>query len=187
VRQPQRLGQLAVRPRGPQQRRGVGQLEPRALDPHALARLHRPGSLDQRPLPRPAAHAPEQRRLDRRHPRRLAGDHQHRQPERRVQCMNVDHVEPRDRDPLQQHRLHVPRERRALQQPRDPPRRVDSVAADLADDHAVEPRLRAHRPDQRDVPAVLADEWRVVEADHVGEPAHAHRTVAAPGPPQFPV
>jgi hypothetical protein len=73
-----------------------------ALDEEARDFLHRTGALNELPLARPAAHTAECG-VDRRQVRPAPHDHQDRTRERRGEGVDVDDVEARKGDALQQH------------------------------------------------------------------------------------
>ncbi len=134
---------------------------------HVAARLGLARRFHQRTLRFPVRQ-PLHRLEDEREPRLLARHHQHRQVELLRERVNVDHVEARKRDALQQHRAHV-REVFVLHQAPHHRRRVGAVFLHRVAHHDVEPRATAHAADEAHAPLRAAHVRRVIEADDVRE------------------
>src|SRR5690606_12945061 len=131
--EPQGLRDVAVQGRRTNQRASLARRQPDALNPDALSgatepartrtgmlvvreleQLHRTRRLDQAPLALGAADprarwifGGEQRPANRGEIRAPAHDHEHRNTERCRKGVDVDHIEPPDRDSLEHHRTNV--------------------------------------------------------------------------------
>jgi len=171
VRGAQGLGDAAVYRETPHQYLRPGEVDPRALDVDPRHRLRGSGPLHQTPLARPARHGTEQGLPHGIPIRPVPRHHEHRQPEPPVQRVDVDHVEARERDALQQHGLQVVPEPACLDQPGDGPGGIGPVPAHPSAQHAVEPQIGEHGADQVHVAPVSGEEGAVVETDHVAQGA----------------
>lgn len=133
-----------------------------------------PARFDQSPLAHAATDVIEKRPPDRLEVGRPAQHNEHGHAERRVQRRQIDHVEARERDALQQHGVDLREEARTPDDRLENARRVRPVAPQLARQHAVQPAAGEHGADDEDVTTMLAVERRVVERDDVTYPVR-HR------------
>ena len=117
----------------------------------------------------------------------MPDDDEHGDAQRGRQLVNVDDVEPADRDALQHHRPDVRFELAPANQLDHPTCRVRPVALDVTAHNAVEPGPGAHGADEHDSPSMFARERPVVEADDVHAPGVrvAIRPPRRHGPPGY--
>ena len=136
--------------------------------------------LDERPLPGCSGHArslarrvAEERAADGVHVRWTPRHHQDGHPEHVRQLVDVDHVEPGDRDSLEHDRAHVGRELAAPYELNHFSRGVRTIPPYAAAHDTVEPGPRAHGAHEQHVAPMVALERPVVEPEdvHRGLPA----------------
>lgn len=166
----QRLGQARVdRERVDERDRGFPR-QANVLQIHLPVLASRPELLDQLPLASTTADGAEQRTLYAVEIGLSPTHGDHWQVQALAQRREIDNVETRERNPLEQHGLEARKETRAHDQIADVPRRVDAIASNLASNHAFEPGAIEDSTDDGHVTTVRALERRVVETDNVGQP-----------------
>src|SRR5919197_1755439 len=77
------------------------------LDKKPLEGFHRAGLFDQAPLARSSGDMVEECTPDCAQVRTAARDHNHRNAKRIMEPVEIDHIETRNRDPLQEHRMEL--------------------------------------------------------------------------------
>ncbi len=188
VSEAQRFGDVPVQSRRCNQSCSRFEGQPRALHEQALRRAAKPGTsraaelerfdvsraLDEPPLARRTADArtsvrsvAEERAFDGVEVGRAPHHDQHGDAERRVERVDVDHVEARDGDALQEDGPDVSAELALIDEVDHAPGRIDAVPAYAAAHDAVEPRPGADGADEQHAAPVSSLERPVVETDDV--------------------
>jgi len=145
-----------------------------ALHPYRSGTFHGPGGDHALPFAPPSRNVLEQRPAHGRHVRRAARYRNYRNSQAFVQRLQIDDIEARKRDALQQHRPELRCKARSLHHVGHHARGVCTVTAHPRTEHAFEARAREHRADDENVTAVPGVEGGVVNSDDVRSAFHAH-------------
>lgn len=140
-----------------------------ALDKKPLEGFHRTGLFNQAPLARSSGDMVEERTPDRAQVRMAARDHDHRNAKRIMEPVEIDHVETRNSDPLQEHRMELGIEARTPNQAGEHPGRVVAVPPYFSADDPNQRLSRVDRTHDEHVAPMSLAEGGIIEADDMGE------------------
>lgn len=169
VRHAQGLRQMAVLLQAGEQPCRILRCDAAALHVEPGHRLNGAGCLDQAPFAGAAWHPLQQGLADRLKVGQVARNHQHRQSRGLVQPLQINHIEPRESDALQQDGPKLVEIFAAGEAIDQPLRGIGPVAPDPGRDHTVESFSGKDRTHHQHVAPVIVIEGGIVEAHHMGD------------------
>ncbi len=167
VRHAQGLRQMTVLLQAGEQPFRILRRDAAALHVEPGHRFHGAGRLDQAPFAGSARHPLQQGVAYRLKVGQVARNHQHRQSRGLVQPLQIDHIESRESDALQQDGLKLVEIFAAGKAVNQPLRGIGPVAPDPGRDHTVQSFAGKDRAHHQHVAPVAAIEWGIVEAHYM--------------------